>query len=154
VAGRRPTRSGIEARQGRRFVGVPRPGWFADAAEVRAAIGRSDRLIIDARAPERFRGDIEPVDKVAGRIPGAANYFYRWNIGEDGLFRTPSELRTRLLASLGGVAPEQVIAYCGSGVTACQVLLAFEHAGLHGARLYPGSWSEWLSDPERPIERA
>jgi thiosulfate/3-mercaptopyruvate sulfurtransferase len=153
LAGHRPTRSGVERSQPQKFAGAPRSGWVADAGEVRAAIGRPDRLIVDARAPERFRGDIEPVDKVPGRIPGAVNYFYRWNIGEDGLFRPPSELRSRLLTSLGGVAPERVIGYCGSGVTACHILLACEHAGLHGPRLYPGSWSEWLSDPARPIER-
>jgi thiosulfate/3-mercaptopyruvate sulfurtransferase len=149
----RPTRSGVETPAPHTFSGTPRAGWIADADEVRQAIGNHERVIVDARAPERYRGEVEPVDKVAGRISGAVNYFYRWNIGEDGTFRPSADLRERLQESIGKVPPERVIAYCGSGVTACQVLLAFEHAGLHGPRLYPGSWSEWLSDPTRPIER-
>ena len=153
IAENRPVRAGIETRPARAFEGRPRADWIADAAEVRAAIGRPDRRLVDARAPERYRGEVEPVDKVAGRIPSAVNHFYRWNIGDHGTFRAASELRARLLDTIGDIAPSHVVAYCGSGVTACQFLLACEHVGLHGPRLYPGSWSEWLSDPTRPIEK-
>ena len=153
IAEGRPVRSGIEVRPARVFSGQPRPGWIADAAEVKAGIGRPDRRLVDARAPERYRGEVEPVDKVAGRIPGAVNHFYRWNTGDHGTFRPAPALRERLLETLGTVAPNNVVAYCGSGVTACQFLLACEHVGLHGPRLYPGSWSEWLSDSTRPIEK-
>ena len=149
----RPVRSGTETPASREFKGTPRAELMADAAEVRLALNNREWLIVDARAPERYRGDVEPVDKVAGRIPGAVNHFYRWNVTGDGSFRSTPELRERLHASIGDIPPDHVIAYCGSGVTACQILLVCEHVGLHGPRLYPGSWSEWLSDPTRPIER-
>jgi thiosulfate/3-mercaptopyruvate sulfurtransferase len=90
---------------------------------------------------------------VAGLIPGAVNHFFKWNLTDEGTFRSPEEIRDRVRASIGEVSPDRVIAYCGSGVTACHNLLAFEHAGLGGSRLYVGSWSEWSSDPERPIEK-
>jgi thiosulfate/3-mercaptopyruvate sulfurtransferase len=106
---------------------------------------------MDARAPERFRGDVEPIDRVAGHIPGAVNVFYKDNLDERGLFREPADLRARLEEALDGRKAEDVVAYCGSGVTACHNVLALEHAGLHGARLYAGSWSEWSSDARRPI---
>ena len=114
--------------------------------------GRDWRLV-DARAPERYRGDTEPIDKVAGHIPGATNHFFQWNLDEHGLFRTPEELRAQMQASLGDVPADQIVCYCGSGVTACHNLLALEHAGLTGAKLYAGSWSEWSSDPTRPVEK-
>jgi thiosulfate/3-mercaptopyruvate sulfurtransferase len=90
---------------------------------------------------------------VAGHIPGAVNHFYKWNLSDAGTFRTPEEIRDRLHASVGDVSPERIICYCGSGVTACQNLLALEHAGLGGSRLYMGSWSEWSADPSRPIQQ-
>jgi thiosulfate/3-mercaptopyruvate sulfurtransferase len=125
---------------------------IVDAPGVAALAGSPTSILVDARAPGRFRGDVEPLDKVAGHIPGAKNYFFQGNIGEQGTFRTPEELRDRLRASIGQIAGEDVVCYCGSGVTACHNLLALEHAGLTGARLYPGSWSEWCSDDKRPVE--
>jgi thiosulfate/3-mercaptopyruvate sulfurtransferase len=110
--------------------------------------------VIDARAPERYRGEVEPMDPVAGHIPGAANHFFQQNLDQGGTFRTPEDLRAEFLRLLAGVPPEQVICYCGSGVQASQNLLALEHAGLTGAKLYPGSWSEWVSDSRRPVGRA
>ena len=98
-------------------------------------------------APERFRGDVETLDKAAGHIPGAVNHFFRQNVDEGGLFLAPAELRGRLRATVGGTDADRIVCYCGSGVTACHMLLALEHAGLPGARLYPGSWSEWSSNP-------
>jgi thiosulfate/3-mercaptopyruvate sulfurtransferase len=124
-----------------------------DADRVRTLMADEAWRLVDARAPERYRGDVEPLDKVAGHIPGAANHFFQTNLDERGTFRSPEELRARLRDSLGGTSPDHVVCYCGSGVTACHNLLALEHAGLHGAKLYPGSWSEWSSDPRRPIER-
>ena len=85
-------------------------------------------------------------------IPGAANHFFKWNVNDTGTFRSPEDLRERLQKTLGDVPPHRVVCYCGSGVTACHNLLALEHAGLSGAKLYPGSWSEWSSHPSRPTE--
>jgi thiosulfate/3-mercaptopyruvate sulfurtransferase len=137
----------------RAFSGRPRPELLADAGEVARHLGQADWRLLDARAPERFRGDVEPLDRAAGHIPSAANHFYKGNLDERGRFRQPAELRAQLEQVTNFVDTDHVIAYCGSGVTACHNLLALEHAGLHGARLYPGSWSEWSSDPSRPTAR-
>jgi thiosulfate/3-mercaptopyruvate sulfurtransferase len=110
-------------------------------------------LYDDAVVPERYRGEVEPLDTTAGHIPGAKNHFFQWNVDEQGVFRTPEELRAKISATVGDVPADQIVCYCGSGVTACHNLLAFEHAGLTGAKLYAGSWSEWSSDPNRPIEK-
>jgi thiosulfate/3-mercaptopyruvate sulfurtransferase len=116
-------------------------------------LGAPEWRLVDARAPERFRGETEPIDSTPGHIPGAVNHFYQSNLDEQGLFHTPEQLRARLQGSLGDARPDQIVCYCGSGVTACHNLLALEHAGLKGAKLYPGSWSEWSSDPARPVEK-
>jgi thiosulfate/3-mercaptopyruvate sulfurtransferase len=149
----RPLESGRTDRATRRFTGSPRADMAVDVQTVASHLAAGGRRLVDARAPERYRGDTEPIDKIGGHIPGARNHFYQWNLDERGLFRTPEELRTRIRASVGEVPTEQVVCYCGSGVTACHNLLAFEHAGLTGAKLYPGSWSEWSSDPSRPVEK-
>ncbi len=149
----RPLSSGNYVRTPQQFTGQPRAGMTVDARDVAALVGRGDSLLLDARAPERFRGDVEPIDRVPGHIPGAVNHFFQQNVGEDGLFRTAEDLRARFSATLGRVPPSDVVCYCGSGVTACQNLLAMEHIGLTGAKLYAGSWSEWSSDPSRPVER-
>jgi thiosulfate/3-mercaptopyruvate sulfurtransferase len=148
----RPVESGIITRPSRRFVAHPRRGMTVDVNEVGQLSQSTARRIVDARAPERYRGDTEPIDPVAGHIPGAVNHFFQQNLA-DGTFRSPDALRAVFDDVLGNVSAENVICYCGSGVTACHNLLALEHAGLHGARLYPGSWSEWVSDPGRPVER-
>jgi thiosulfate/3-mercaptopyruvate sulfurtransferase len=111
------------------------------------------RMLLDARAGERFRGEAEPIDPVAGHIPGAFQRFHKSNLDEAGRFKAAPVLRDEFAALLGGRAPADVIHSCGSGVTACHNLLAMEHAGLAGSYLYPGSWSEWSSDPARPIAR-
>lgn len=144
----RPTTSGVERNALRVFHGAPRDAMVASIADVTAR-----PPLLDARAPERYRGDVEPIDRVAGHIPGARNHFYKDNLAADGVFRASSELRSMFAQSVGGTSPNDLVCYCGSGVTACHNLLALEHAGLHGARLYPGSWSEWSSDPSRPVER-
>ncbi|MFQ5792094.1 MAG: sulfurtransferase [Acidobacteriota bacterium] len=109
-------------------------------------------LLIDARDPKRYRGEEEPIDPVAGHIPRARNHFHQSNLDGRGRFLPSEELRRRFQSLLGETAAEAVAVYCGSGVTACHDLLAMEHAGMVGARLYPGSWSEWCADPSRPIE--
>jgi thiosulfate/3-mercaptopyruvate sulfurtransferase len=153
IAEGRPTRSGAERPEPRAFVGEPHTAMTADVAQVAALVGSTKARLVDARAPERYRGEIEPLDKAAGHIPGAANHFFQWNLDEDGLFKTPEQLRALLKESIGEVPADRIVAYCGSGVTACHNLLALEHAGLKGAKLYAGSWSEWSSDPSRPIEK-
>jgi thiosulfate/3-mercaptopyruvate sulfurtransferase len=148
----RPTRAGRERRETHAFQAKVRSEMVANASEVAALLNRKDARLIDGRAPERFRGENETLDKKAGHIPGAANHFFKWNVRDDNTFRPGSEIRARIGQALGGVPPEDAVCYCGSGVTACHNLLAMERAGLTGARLYPGSWSEWSSDPSRPTD--
>ena len=144
--------AGIEVYGARAFSGTPNPSFTVDAATVGALATSDTARVIDARAPERYRGEIEPIDPAAGHIPGAANHWFARNL-ENGRFRPADALRAEFEAVAGGVSSDQVVSYCGSGVTACHNLLALEHAGLRGARLYPGSWSEWVSDPARPVEK-
>ncbi len=108
-------------------------------------------LLIDSRDPARYRGEMEPLDPAAGHIPGAKNHFWKNNIDEAGRFLPVAELKHRLEALLGEVPVSESVFYCGSGVTACHNLLAMKHAGLGTPRLYAGSWSEWSSDPLRPV---
>lgn len=121
------------------------------ADDVRARLGRTP--VIDARAPERFRGDVEPLDPVAGHIPGARNRFFRYNLADDGRFKAPDVLRAEFTELLGSAPPAEVVHQCGSGATACHNLLAMAWAGLGDSLLYPGSWSEWCADPSRPVAR-
>lgn len=144
--------AGIEAHTARAFSGTPNPAFIVDAETVGALAASGAARVIDARAPERYRGEVEPLDPVAGHIPGAVNYNFVRNL-ENGRFRPAGALRAEFEALVSGVAFDQVVSYCGSGVTGCHNLLALEHAGLYGARLYPGSWSEWVSDPSRPVEK-
>jgi thiosulfate/3-mercaptopyruvate sulfurtransferase len=110
-------------------------------------------VLLDARAPARYRGEQEPIDPVAGHIPGASNRFNGDNLKPDATFKDAQTLRTEFLQVLGKRQPAEVVHYCGSGVAACHNLLAMEIAGLPGGKLYPGSWSEWIADPKRPIAR-
>ncbi|XHS78431.1 sulfurtransferase [Burkholderiaceae bacterium UC74_6] len=123
-----------------------------DADTLQARLGNV--RLIDARAPERFRGEVEPLDKQAGHIPGAANRLFKLNLAEDGRFKSPEQLRAEFAPLLAPHAAAQTVHQCGSGVTACHNLLAMSYAGLEGAALYPGSWSEWSSDPLRPIAKS
>lgn len=126
---------------------------YIDVTQLLASLGNNQLRIVDARAPDRFRGENETLDPVGGHIPGAVNRFFRDNLAADGRFKDAAQLATEWQAVLGEHAPEQIVAQCGSGVTACHNLLALEIAGLPGARLYPGSWSEWCADPSRPLAR-
>jgi thiosulfate/3-mercaptopyruvate sulfurtransferase len=119
------------------------------AALLHAAAGQ----LLDARATPRYRGDVEPLDRVAGHVPGALNRPFTDNLGSDGRFKAATQLHDEFVAVLGSIAPSQVVHMCGSGVTACHNLLAMEHAGLHGSRLYAPSWSGWVSDPARSVAK-
>jgi thiosulfate/3-mercaptopyruvate sulfurtransferase len=112
----------------------------------------SSVLLVDARSAERFEGKTEPIDPVAGHIPGALNHPFSGNLGSDGTFLPAPELRKRLLATFADTPPDDTIHYCGSGVSACHNLLAMAAAGLPVGRLYVGSWSQWCADPSRPVE--
>ena len=120
---------------------------------VQANLLSGDLCVVDARSPDRFRGENETLDPTGGHVPGARNRFFRDNLDADGLFHPAAELRREFLGLLAGVEPGQAVMQCGSGVSACHNLLAMEIAGLQGARLYAGSWSEWCSDPARPVAR-
>jgi thiosulfate/3-mercaptopyruvate sulfurtransferase len=133
----------------------PYPGHFdrsriASVEEVQARLKHAPGWLIDARAGERFRGEVEPLDPVAGHVPGAVNRPFALNV-HDGRLRPADDLRAALQPLLGTHAPDEVVLMCGSGVTACHLLLAMEAAGLEGARVYADSWSGWVSDPSRPV---
>ena len=135
----------------REFVARPRD-LSVSTAQVLADLNAPSMLILDARSPERFRGENETLDPVGGHIPGAVNRFYFDNLDDAGCYFKPAgELRAEFDAILGGRPASAVVQQCGSGVTACHNLLAMELAGLSGSRLYPGSWSEWCADPARPV---
>ena len=149
----RPTHKGDETRPPATFVAVPRPELRVNVDDVASRLHDPNTLLVDARAPERYEGRSEPIDRVAGHIPGAANHHYKSNVSDDGTLLPRDTLREEFSRLLAGREPAQAVMYCGSGITACHNLLAMEHAGLSGARLYPGSWSEWSADPSRPIEK-
>jgi len=123
------------------------------AAELERALHEGNTLLLDARAPERFAGAVEPIDAVAGHIPGAVNHPFSANLGAEGRFLPAAELEARWRERLAGAAGKTLVAMCGSGVTACHNLLSLEIAGIGGAKLYAGSWSEWIRDPRRPTAR-
>ncbi|MFY7866183.1 sulfurtransferase [Roseateles sp.] len=139
----------------------PQAGNFILADSVMASL-TADQLqarlgtvrLIDARAPERFRGEVEPLDSKAGHIPGASNRLFKNNLQDDGRFKSAELLRAEFMALMAPFSVTEVVHQCGSGVTACHNLLAMQHAGLAGALLYPGSWSEWSADPARPVATA
>jgi thiosulfate/3-mercaptopyruvate sulfurtransferase len=135
----------------RHFVGHPQPSWVASTTEVASGLERGSLVLIDARAADRFAGRNETVDPVAGHIPGARNHPFGENLDAESRFLARQDLERRWRQTLSGAAPRSVVSMCGSGVTACHNLLALELAGLSGARLYAGSWSEWIRDPARPV---
>lgn len=141
---------------------APPPGTLTDrpsllqtltVAQVQQRMKADEILIIDARAPDRFNGLIEPIDPVAGHIPGAVNRFHARNLGPDNRLKPPEQLRQEFETLLAGREPGTVVHQCGSGISACANLLAMTHAGLDGSALYPGSWSEWVADPSRPVAK-
>jgi thiosulfate/3-mercaptopyruvate sulfurtransferase len=151
VAQRLPVTAELPAITPTRFTGAAKTNWVSADALVQNLDG-GGLVVIDARAPERYKGLTEPIDPVAGHIPGARNRVYKENL-RDGLFKPPEELRREFTALLDGTPPAAIVHQCGSGVSACHNLLAMEIAGLRGSRLYPGSWSEWVADPHRPVAK-
>jgi thiosulfate/3-mercaptopyruvate sulfurtransferase len=148
----RPTRAGEESRPAAAFTADWQSQMQLDVNSVMAVSRVPATLLLDARSPERYEGQVEPIDRVPGHIPNAANHFYKSNMAPDNSMLPADRLRAQFEVSLRGHTPGQTVMYCGSGVTACHNLLAMEHAGLSGARLYVGSWSEWSADPQRPVE--
>lgn len=135
------------------FIAHPDPSLVLDAERLGHRLGDPALTLIDARALPRFRGEVEPLDPVAGHIPGACCAPFTDNLGAEGRFLPADQLRQRFERLLNGRSPEQLVAYCGSGVTACHNLFALSLAGLPLAPLYAGSWSEWITDPARPVAR-
>jgi thiosulfate/3-mercaptopyruvate sulfurtransferase len=144
-----PADSSVPQREPQRYTAEFAAQRLLDPAQVQSALAAGD-LLVDARAADRFRGENEVIDRVGGHVPGAVNRPYADNL-VDGRLRSPVELAAGFRALLGDTPPERVIVMCGSGVTACHHLLAMERAGINGARLFTGSWSGWISDPERPV---
>jgi thiosulfate/3-mercaptopyruvate sulfurtransferase len=130
---------------------LPETSQIAVAEDVLHASQTGDAIILDARSDRRFTGEYEPADPVAGHVPGALNLQFEDNLDVDGTFLPPEALRETYQALLKGKPTWQVIHMCGSGVTACHNVLAMEIAGLPGSRLYAGSWSQWITDPARPV---
>jgi thiosulfate/3-mercaptopyruvate sulfurtransferase len=141
-----PVSRGVEEQTAVSFIGEPRTEWLVTAQAVPAA-----QLLVDSRAAPRYRGEVEPLDPVAGHIPGAKNYFYQRNWDENGRYLPATAIKTQLSEVLGETSAEEAVFYCGSGVTACVNLLALAYAGIGNGRLYAGSWSDWCRDPTRPV---
>ena len=147
----RPVTKDVPATRKGAFVPRPHLGSTVDAHFVERFREDPSVKLLDARAANRFAGLLEPIDPVAGHIPGAVNHFWQENLTPEGRFKPPAQLRKEYEGLLAGLAPSQAVHMCGSGVTACHNIFAMELAGLRGARLYPGSWSERCSDPNRPM---
>jgi thiosulfate/3-mercaptopyruvate sulfurtransferase len=148
----RPVTAEVPSFAAATYAGKLRASMHASLALVEKKLKRA--ALLDARAPARYRGEQEPIDPVAGRIPGAKSRFCNDNISPEGTFKSAKELRAEFEKILSGRSPGEVINYCGSGVAACHNALAMEIAGLPGSRVYIGSWSEWSNDPTRPISRS
>jgi len=133
------------------FDGAPDNHLLLDAEHLQKRLGQPGLTLIDARAQARFRGEVEPIDPIAGHIPGAQCAAFNENLGSDGRFLPAEQLKQRFAAQLQGRSPEELVAYCGSGVTACHNLFALSLAGYPLGKLYAGSWSEWITDPTRAI---
>ncbi len=146
-----PVVSGEVLTQPSQFMPGPPLERLVDAQEIEKLIGNPDYKLVDARGEPRFRGEQETIDPVAGHIPGAVNRFYGKNLGTDGTFLQPEDLKSQFINLLGSMPSDHSIVYCGSGVTSCHLLLAMRHAGLAEGRIYIGSWSEWIRNPRHPI---
>jgi thiosulfate/3-mercaptopyruvate sulfurtransferase len=146
-----PLTRAVREREPCEFIAQPDAGRWVDAGTLQRALGAGDVRLADARGADRFAGQNETIDPVAGHVPGAINHPFTRNLDDHGRFLSRLALRERWNATLDGRKPAEMVAMCGSGVSACHNLLALEHAGLPGARLYAGSWSEWIRDPSRPV---
>jgi len=148
-----PIESGENHNPPAEFKGSYNPEMIVTTAQMERMIEDRDWHIIDARASERYAGDTEPIDPVAGHIPGALNRFHEFNLNGDGLFKSPNQLKDEFQPLLDRQHPERTVMYCGSGVTSCHHIIAMVLAGYPMPRLYPGSWSEWIRDPSHPIKQ-
>lgn len=146
-----PSRSGIEFRRPRIFVPHHRPGLVADTELVNRMRTDPKAIVLDSRSADRYRGENETIDPIAGHIPGAKSAPYQENLDSEDKFRSEQTLRKRFEQLLGDIPAERAVFYCGSGVTAAHNVLAVAHAGLGIAKLYPGSWSKWITDSDRPV---
>lgn len=146
-----PVRSGTESRSSNMFVPRRKSNWLIETSELVSRLDDPTLILVDSRVAERYRGENEPIDPVAGHIPGAINAPHPDVLDPQGKFLPPADLRRYLVEKLGRSSVRDVVFYCGSGVTAVQNMLAAAHAGLGDARLYAGSWSEWITDPSRPV---
>ena len=148
----RPVSSELLIPEAKEFIASPRLSWTVTADEILKDLNNPGKCLFDARSAQRFRGENESFDSVAGHIPGAHSVPFTDNLDENGNWKSRSELRQKFENLLDGSPAEEAVSYCGSGITACHNILAMYHAGLGDSRLYPGSWSEWITDPDRPIE--
>lgn len=151
LKGEHTVSSGSETREARQFNPQVQSSLLIEAEEIQERLSVPSLTLIDSRAPERYRGEIEPIDPVAGHIPGALLAPHLNVLDSDGVFLSANKLRNYFNSLLGDVPAEDTAFYCGSGVTAVQNVLALKHAGMGNARLFAGSWSEWITDPDRPI---
>lgn len=147
----RPVTTDVPAFAATTYSGQPDDSMHVSAAWIEARIGKPELAILDARTAQRYAGIGETIDPIGGHIPGALNRFYMENVGADGCLKPAAELREAFTKLLGSTPPSSLVQQCGSGVSACVNILAMEHAGLHGSKLYPGSWSEWCANPARPM---
>jgi thiosulfate/3-mercaptopyruvate sulfurtransferase len=145
-----PIHNGKENRNPRNFTAAPQDWMIVGIPDVLKSIKDEFTLLIDSRSSDRYQGIEEPIDRLAGHIPGAVNRFWQHNLDENGFFLPKERLGREWQVLLEGKSPESTIVHCGSGVTGCQNILAMTYAGFEGARLYPGSWSQWLEDPDLP----
>ena len=148
----RPVSSDLLIPETKEFIASPRLSWTVTADAILKDLNNPETRVLDARSAQRFRGENEKFDPVAGHIPGAHSAPFTDNLDENGNWESKSELRQKFENLLDGSHAEEAVSYCGSGITACHNILAMYHAGLGDSRLYPGSWSEWITDPERPVE--
>lgn len=146
-----PIESGINTNPAGNFSGSPHPGMIVTTTEMENIYTKPDWLVIDARSAERYHGEQEVIDPIAGHIPNAVNRFHGLNVDSNGLFHSSQELKNEFSDLTKGYDPEKTVVYCGSGVTSCHHLVAMSHAGLPLPKLYVGSWSEWIRDPKHPI---
>jgi thiosulfate/3-mercaptopyruvate sulfurtransferase len=135
------------------FVAQPDASRVIDVVQLQRELAAGAIRLVDARGADRYAGQNETIDPAAGHVPGAVNHPFARNLDANGQLATVDSLRNLWQTTLAGRSPDAMVAMCGSGVSACLNLLAMEHAGLGGARLYPGSWSEWIRDPARPIAK-
>jgi thiosulfate/3-mercaptopyruvate sulfurtransferase len=147
-----PTQSEMSVRKGREFSANPNPAMLIHVDKIQECLLSNELILIDSRTPERYRGEEEPWDPVAGHIPGASNRFWQANLGADQTPRSEVVLAQEFKDLISNRDPSSVVYYCGSGVTGCLNVLAMEYAGLGRAALYAGSWSEWCADPKRPVQ--